>query len=409
MINQISEYFKIALRNLKTRSLRSWLTIFGILIGVFLIISLLSLSEGLKDTIGKQLQALGGEMIMVMPGDSDDLMGMMLGGGKLERQDVEAIKKSRGVGDILPYSYSGSVARYKEESNSVFLAGMPWDPGIEMLQVFQGWSLAEGRWPSPNRREVLAGSQLKKDIFEEKLKVGEEIIIKGRKFEVAGILNSLGSKTDDSFIYLDLDTYQSLTGDEKGSAQMVMAKVEEGFSVDDVAKNIEESLEKTRKRVIGSDESNFSVITPEKINEIAGGILSVIQLAIILFAGIAIVVGGIGITNTMFTSVRERTKEIGVMKAIGAKNSAILTIFLFESGIIGLTGGTGGVILGVSLAKIIENYFQVHPVIYFTTSVSPGLVIFGLGFSFVIGCLAGALPARSASKMRPVDALRYSE
>lgn len=408
-MNQMEEYFKIALRNLKTRSLRSWLTIFGILIGVFLIVSLLSLSEGLKETISKQLQALGGEMIMVMPGGSDDLMGMMIGGGKLERDDVTAIKQAEGVDEILPYSYGSGVARYKEESQSLFLAGIPWDPGIEMLQVFQGWSLKDGRWPISTRREVIVGSWVEDDLFENKVKVGEEIVIKGRRLEVVGILNSLGSKTDDSFIYLDIGLYQSLTGDERGSANMVMAKIEEGASADKVAENIEESLEKTRKRKIGSDSANFSVITPEKINEIAGGILAIVQLSIILFAGIAIIVGGIGITNTMFTSVRERTKEIGVMKAIGAKDSAILTIFLIEAGIIGLTGGAGGVFLGVLLAKVIESYFQVHPVLYFTASLNPILIIFGLGFSFLIGCVAGVLPARNASKMKPVDALRYSE
>jgi putative ABC transport system permease protein len=289
------------------------------------------------------------------------------------------------------------------------LAGIPWDPGIEMLQVFQGWSLKDGRWPISTRREVIVGSWVEDDLFEDKVRVGEEIVIKGRRLEVVGILNSLGSKTDDSFIYLDIDLYQSLTGDQRGSANMVMAKIEEGPSVDEVAENIEESLEKTRKRKIGSDSADFSVITPEKINEIAGGILAIVQLSIILFAGIAIVVGGIGITNTMFTSVRERTKEIGVMKAIGAKDSAILTIFLIEAGIIGLTGGAGGVFLGVVLAKVIESYFQVHPVLYFTASLNPVLIIFGLGFSFLIGCVAGVLPARNASKMKPVDALRYSE
>lgn len=145
------------------------------------------------------------------------------------------------------------------------------------------------------------------------------------------------------------------------------------------------------------------------MGDLAGNILGIIQLVIFLFASVAIVVGGIGITNSMFTSVRERTKEIGVMKAIGAKNSAVLTVFLFEAGIIGLIGGIGGTILGAALAKGIELYGQLHPLFYFSASITPGLIIFGLTFSLLVGCLAGFFPARQAAKLKPVEALRRYE
>ena len=111
----------------------------------------------------------------------------------------------------------------------------------------------------------------------------------------------------------------------------------------------------------------------------------------------------------MFTSVRERTREIGIMKAVGAKNSTILMIFLFEAGIIGFVGGLGGTLLGVILAKGIQIYGQVHPVFYFNASITPGLILFGLFFSFAVGCIAGLLPARAAAKLRPVEALRRYE
>ena len=122
-----------------------------------------------------------------------------------------------------------------------------------------------------------------------------------------------------------------------------------------------------------------------------------------------ILVGGIGITNSMFTSVRERTREIGIMKGLGATNPAILSIFLFEAGIIGLVGGIGGTLLGTILAKGIELYGQIHPIFYLNASVGPGLILFGLSFSFFIGCLAGFFPARAAAKLKPVDALRRYE
>lgn len=408
-MEEMKEYFEIALKNLKTRSLRSWLTIFGIIIGIFLIVSLLSLSEGIKKTITQQLKALGGEMIIIMPGDESNPFTMLVGGGSLEREDLAAIKRTNGVENVLTMSYRSAVVRYKKEGKTVFLAGESWKDGLELLQKYQGWSLSNGRWPAVGKREVLVGQQVANEVFKEKIKTGNEIIIKGRKFEIVGILNSLGSKMDDSFVYMDMETYQDITGEKKGSAQMAMAKIKEGASLNGVAQNIKENLQKIRKRQTGEDTSNFAVITSDKMSGIAGSILAVIQFAVVGFASIAVVVGGIGIMNTMFTAVRERTREIGIMKAVGAKNSAVLSIFLIEAGIIGLSGGIGGTILGAILAKAIETYGQFHPMFYISASVTPGLIAFGLFFSFLVGSLSGFFPARKAASLKPVDALRRYE
>ena len=408
-MEQINEYFKIALRNLRTRSLRSWLTILGIVIGIFLIISLLSLSQGVKEAINQQMEAMGGDMIMVMPGSEENIMGMMVGGEVLEKQDIAAIEKTKGVDSVLIMSYRGIVARYKEEAKMVFLTGLPWDESLELLERYQGWNLFEGRWPISGKKEVAVGKQWVIDVFGEKVKVGQEITMKGRKFKVVGILNSLGNKSDDGNIYLDIGLYQDLTGEKKGSARVAMVMIEEGLSPDEVAEDIKESLQKTRKRIAGEDIADFAVITSEKMIGVTNNILGIIQSAIILFASIAILVGGIGITNTMFTSIRERTREIGIMKAIGAKNSAVLTIFLIEAGIIGLIGGAGGIVLGIICAKIIELYTQANPVFYFSISISPSLVLFGLAFSVLTGCIAGFFPARKAARLKPVEALRRYE
>ncbi len=408
-MEEIREYFQLALGNLKSRSLRSWLTILGIVIGVFLIISLLSLSEGLKSTIAQQLKALGGEMIFIMAGDLSNPMSLFIGGARLERIDFQAIEKTRGVEKILPFSYSSAVMRYGEKSKTVLICGQPWEVANELLQRFQGWSLEKGRWPIPGRREIVIGQQVAYHIFKEKLEINTEAVIKGRKFEIVGILNSLGSKTDDSFIYLDMALYQEITGEKPGTAQMAMVKIEETAIPEKVAEDLRSALQETRKRRAGTDVADFSVITSETMEDIAGNILTVIQFSIFAFASIAILVGGIGIMNTMFTSVRERTREIGIMKAVGAKNSAILLIFLFESGIIGIIGGLGGTMLGVLLAKAIQFYGQIHPLFYFKASITPGLIIFGLAFSFLVGCLAGFFPAQRAAKLKPVDALRRYE
>ena len=186
-------------------------------------------------------------------------------------------------------------------------------------------------------------------------------------------------------------------------------KIKSGYSPDNVAESLRINLNENRKRIIGQKESSssYTILTSEKITNIVGNIMGVIQAVIIGFASIAIVVSGIGIMNTMYTSVSERTKEIGIMKAIGAKNRTIATIFLIESGIFGMLGGIGGTLLGMLFAKTIEIYFQIHPLFYLKADVSPGLILFSIAFSFLVGCVSGYFPARTAAKMKPVDALRY--
>ncbi len=152
--------------------------------------------------------------------------------------------------------------------------------------------------------------------------------------------------------------------------------------------------------------SEILVIGPCQNTRLCGNILAIIQLAIIAFASIAIVVGGIGITNTMFSSVRERTREIGIMKAIGAKNRDILTIFLFESGILGLVGGVVGVAVGIGIGQLVQAIAATANLGSFKVYMSPELVIGALLFSFVVGCMSGIAPARQAARLRPVDALR---
>ena len=397
----------MALHNLKSRSLRSWLTIFGIVIGVFLIVSLISLSEGLQETIMTQLRMMGPDLIMVMPGEMQDVMTAIMGGMELSDTDIRAIERTRGVKTVVVFPYAADIVRYEGISKIAFLAGVDWDKASPVLREDMGWQTTEGHFPRSGRREVLIGSMVPRDILPG-VAVDDNIVIKGRSFKVSGILMSLGSRQDDSMIIFDLEEFRHITGKREGTP-MAIVKTDPNFDVDDVVKNIEMSLGETGRRRIGQDAPSFSVLTSETITDMVGNIMGILQIVIVAFASIALVVGGIGIMNTMYTSVRERTREIGIMKAVGAKNSAVLSIFLIEAGIIGIVGGAGGTILGIVFAKGLEVCGQVHPLFYIHASVTPGLIILSLAFSVIVGCLSGFFPARRAAKMKPVDALRRFE
>ncbi len=401
--------FKIALKNLKTRKLRSWLTIIGIAIGVFLVVTLFSLSQGIKEAVSSQLQSLGDEIITVMPGDEENMFLSMMGGVKLNKDDIEAIKTTSGVDKIYAYNYTAVTGRYLGEAKQVLLSSLDLKDGLEVIKEYQGFDVSTGSWPRPGRREIVIGSYAANKLFSNVVKVGDTIALDGRKVEVSGILKSLGNKNDDSMVMIENSIFREITGIDTDSASQVMVKIEDGADTDKVAKNIEDSLSNVRQRKRGTDKKDFLVLTADKMGDIAGNVLGTLQFAVIGFASIAILVGGIGIANTMFTSVRERIREIGIMKAIGAKDSSINYIFLLESGTIGLIGGTGGTILGILFAKLIEWYFTINPVVMLKAYISFPVILFALAFSFILGCLSGYLPARSAAKLKPADSLRRYE
>lgn len=324
--NNLKEYFRIAFRAITTRKIRSWLTTVGVVIGVFLIVSLLSLSQGLKNAVLQQLSMIGKDLIMIMPGDINDITSLFAG-IKLTEEDIKIIKQTPGVAEVAVLDYTSVMGRYNDEKKLVMLYGADMREGLDILKNDVGWSLADGRWPSPGKSEMIVGSAVSTDIFPG-IKVGTEANIKGRRFLVVGLLNSIGNKQDDSMIGVDLNLFRSVTGERTGAKQ-AMAKIEVGQDPNIVAEKMKSNLNENRKRRIGQKESDssYTVLTSEKITSIVGNIMGLVQAVIIGFASIAIVVGGIGIMNTMYTSVNERIKEIGILKAIGAKNKQLQLYF----------------------------------------------------------------------------------
>ncbi|GEM_PF-260696 len=400
------EYLGIALRNLRYRPLRSWLTVLGIVVGVFLVITLLSFSEGLNRSIMKELRVVGGRIVMVMPGEGPLDARTFAGGVELEESEMEAIRRVRGVEAALDVPFNAESIRFGGEENQVYLWGIDYTDGMPFFEEHMGLSAREGELPRPRVREVAFGRVVADDMFPD-LEPGDEVMISGRRFNVSAILNSLGHRENDSSVIIDMPDYRSVTGDTDGSPY-AMVIIEENHDIDVAIADIEETLEETMVRRRGEDSPSFSVLSSQTAIEMIESVLGAVQTAILSLAGIAVIVGAVGIMNTMFTAVKERTREIGILKAVGAKRDQIAKLFLVEAGIVGLLGGTLGTLLGVGFVKLVEWGMRTSPDITFVVEgyFSWGLLVTVMISSFVLGSLSGYLPAKQATALKPVDALR---
>ncbi|MEK6895741.1 MAG: ABC transporter permease, partial [Nanoarchaeota archaeon] len=265
----------------------------------------------------------------------------------------------------------------------------------------------EGRLLNSNdRNKILLGSDIAKTkSFDKDLRVGSKITIEGKNFEIVGILEPTGTFQVNNAIIIPTKDLQEVLGIED-EWDVIGLQVEDKNEIEQIAQTIENRIRQDRNEKLG--EESFSVETPAQVLSSVNTILNIINIIIIGIAAISLFVGAVGITNTMYTSVLERRKEIGIMKAIGAKNSDVLLIFLIEAGLLGLMGGIIGVILGMGLSWIIAYIAaQALGTNLFQAAFSLWLIASCLGFGFLIGAISGTLPALQASKTNVVDALRY--
>jgi putative ABC transport system permease protein len=279
--------------------------------------------------------------------------------------------------------------------------GMPPDKIEEVLLDMGGITIIEGRITGAgDKYGAVVGYNIIDDFFKKDMGVGDKMEIDGKDFRVRGRLSKIGNPQDDSQIYINMDTARELF-DEPDEITMMMVKVKSGSDPEKVADDIKDELEDRR----GS--KDFSVMTSAQLAETVQSVLGIIQVVLVGIAAISLLVGGIGIMNTMYTSVQERTRQIGIMKAIGATNEDVQLIFMVESGLLGLVGGAIGCVLGILMSLGVEYGAASAGFEALKASVTPELVAMALGFSFVIGMASGTFPARQAAKMNPVDALRY--
>ena len=402
----IKDYFNIAWKNLKKRKLRAWLTMLGIFISVATIFTLISLSLGLQGAVEEQFQMLGADKFFIQPATGFLGPPGSIGGVILTKEDINIIEKVSGVKKVTYFTFANAKIEFKDETRYFLVIGVP-PEGLDFYLETGSLEFEEGgKFGKNDRREIIIGNHYKsKPIFSKPVKAGDKFLINGEEFKVKGILEIIGNPDDDRTIIMPIEDLKEVfgTGDK---VDYIMVQINEGENIKEVANNVERKLRNFRN--VDEKTQDFTILTPEELLAIFGTILTVITAFLGGVAAISLLVGAIGITNTMYTSVLERTKEIGVMKAIGASNRDVLFIFLIESGLLGLVGGIIGVILGIGAVKSIEYIaFQQLGTKLLQAAIPIWLIVVCLLFAFLIGSISGSLPAWQASKTNVVDALRY--
>ncbi|HLE07516.1 MAG TPA: ABC transporter permease [archaeon] len=423
-----NDSFRFVFSSLKNRKLRSWLTIFGIVIGSAAVVALLSIVNGFQEKIQEQLSSLGGNAIFISPGFSRASRGIPFGNfggggfqnersseGNLTSTDLQAIKSVPEISAATGIVSERKSVKYVSENFSASVQGV--DPNV--WEQFSNTPLQEGRYlrPGDNHAAVL-GYRIANSTFKEKVQLNRVITINGESFRVVGILQQGGAaaQTDGLVIIPIENARKTFTGTPENQFSQIVAKASDDSDPSLISSQITQKLLTTHHVI--ADKQDFTVLTSASLLQTVNDVMATASLLWGGIAGISLLVGGIGIANTMFMSVFERTKQIGILKALGATNSEVMKLFMIESASLGLIGGILGSILGIGIAMGISQIGFVSPaqsrgLVDFgragtlTASVSPELIIFILGFSVLIGIVSGILPARRAAALQPVEALRY--
>jgi putative ABC transport system permease protein len=408
MIN-IPSTVKISLRALRVNKMRSALTMLGIIIGVGAVIAMLAVGTGASMQIAAQISSMGSNLLIILPGATTS-GGVRMGSGTqptLTMADAEAIQReSPAVSDVAPVLNGVAQAVFGHQNWSTGVQGTT--PG--MLNV-RDWELSSGR-PFTDQdvksatKVCLLGQTVVDNLFGDDNPVGQVIRIKSVPFVVIGVLAEKGQSPNgqdqDDTIYIPVTTAQKkLFGTSfPGMVRIIMVKARSAEDLGPAEKQINELL-RQRHHIGQKQENDFTVRNLTQVMQAAEQSTKVMTLLLGAIASVSLLVGGIGIMNIMLVSVTERTREIGIRMAIGAKTWDIRLQFIIEALTLSLTGGVIGIIFGVSGSKIIAM------VAGWTTVVSPLSIVMAFGFSGLVGIFFGFYPAYKASLLDPIEALRY--
>ena len=395
------ESIKYSLRNMKQRKGRSFLTLFSILIGIATIFIFISFGWGLYDYIEEFSTSSSADKILILPGG---VTGVGLDEDfKLTEEDLKAVESAAGVYEATPLYFTAAKVEYKNEQRYSFL--IAYDPKTTLVLDMFNIGVEKGReLKKGDKKKVVLGYNylLDNKIFEKGLDVNNVIEINDVKMTVVGFLEQIGNPSDDSQIYITNDYFEELF--PNASYAEIIAKVDLE-NIDRTVENVKKKLRKQRNLEKGKED--FFVQSFDDLIASFSGVLNIIIGFILLIALISVFVSAINTANKMITSVIETYKEIGILKAIGGKNSSIFGIFLFESSFLGFVAGVLGVLLGWGFASFTGSFLVELGWGFLSPHFSKELFIGCVLFATFTGAISGVVPAIKASKINVVDSLRY--
>ena len=387
-----------ALRNLKRQGIRTFFTLLGVIIGVAAIVALLSIGTGLNVAVNEAFEAIGSNMIIIYAGNPMSMSGSNI---EITDDDIKRVENISGVDRVIGYYVTEGTIEYGGERRPIMVIGTD----AEKSGILEDTGLIginEGVLPINNSlTAAVIGDGVANDLFSKKLTMRKEFKINDETFKVVGIMNKQQQYAGDpenrnNIVWITLTGFKKL--DPKATPLEIIATVKNNEDIDKIVEN-RGLFWKYGKRTI-------YVASSEQMLEIINQIYGLITTVLVGIASISIIVGGIGIANAMIASVMERTKEIGIMKAIGASDNKILVMFLLEAGFIGVVGGIIGITLGYGISLLI-SYVAALSGLKLQTNFSLEIIIGALLFSMIVGMVSGYFPAKKAAKLDPVEALRY--
>jgi putative ABC transport system permease protein len=413
------DIFSLSLSHVKKSKMRSWLTIIGIVIGVAAVVAIISIGQGMQASVASRLGSLGADLITVTPGfsrASGGGGGFGGGGGSsttinLTIRDVNVIKQIPGVLYVNGMVSGRSDMIMGTEKTSISITGVD----ISVWRSMVTTQLDSGRYLQPgDSNAVVIGYSLAHGTFLQPITLNRPVNIGGKTFKVVGILVSSGGGFGgggDNAVYMPNDQTRDVisTNISLNTFTSIMVKVTDPNLANQVSSAITTKLMASRH--VNPRTQDFTVIEFASIQAQITSVVQSISLFLAAIAAVSLLVGAVGIANTMFMSVMERTRQIGLLKALGATDNEVMKLFIMEAGLFGFVGGVIGIIIGVSISILISlvGLGMTGPGGGMNAVISPELLIFALAFSIFVGIISGVAPARSAAKMNPVDALRFEQ
>tara|TARA_Y100000310_G_scaffold294203_1_gene324503 strand:+ start:14913 stop:16130 length:1218 start_codon:yes stop_codon:yes gene_type:complete len=404
MINK--NLLKISFLNLKKRKLRSFLTIISVFIGVTAIFVLISFGQGLVGFVDEFATKMGNDKIIIQAKSSGFGPPSPDSNVVFSDKDTNFVEDISGVEEATGIYFKAAELEFEDTKKYVFVIGSDIKEHRKLIEELYSLEIKSGQaLKGKEKKDAVFGYGYTIDdgTFPQIMNIRDKPLIDGVPIQVKGFYEKVGNPIDDYNVYMTHEGYEKYFSPQ--NYQSIFVRSSPGIEPSKLAEEIQKKLRKERGQSRGNED--FFVQTFEQVIKSFTSILSIINIVLILIAMVSLLVAGINIANTMYASILERTKDIGVMKAVGAKNHLILSMFAIESGLLSLMGGILAIIVGTFISIYAGGIVSSSGYGMLTPALNAKLYVICIFFSLLVGILAGLLPAYRASKMKPVDALRY--